>query len=73
MDVDITSNRNFDNVFFKKNDSLYKEIWNHEFENSPEQAFLIACGYYYLTRDLRVKKDVDQSYSQLTTIYLNSK
>lgn len=68
-DYEITSMKNFETIFFNKNDSIYKNIWGKAFENEPEKAFLISCSYYYLTNDTSVLKDVNVSIGQLEHSY----
>ncbi len=66
---EITSMKNFETVYFNKNDSIYKEIWGDAFENEPEKAFLICCTYYYVTKDTSVLKDIEISIEQLDQAY----
>ncbi len=68
-DYEITSMKNFERVYFNRNDSLYKALWNEAFENEPEKAFLISCSYFYVTEDKRIKKDIEVSANQLETSY----
>jgi hypothetical protein len=68
-DLYIKSYDNFDSVFFKRNDSLYRELWNEAMQDDPEQAFLMACSYFYLTKDNKIKFTVDNAYDQLKIIY----
>jgi hypothetical protein len=69
MDYEITSMKNFENVYFNKNDSLYKDLWNEAFENQPQSAFLISCSYFYATKDKRILKDIKVSIEQLESVY----
>jgi hypothetical protein len=69
VDYEITSMKNFESVFFNRNDSLYKALWNEAFEDEPEKAFLISCSYFYMTKDKRIKKDIEVSANQLEISY----
>jgi hypothetical protein len=64
-DYKITSKKNFKEVYFEQNDSLYKDLWNEAFENEPEEAFLISCSYFYVTKDTNVVEDIKTSVRQL--------
>lgn len=68
-DYDITSMRNFESVYFNRNDSIYKDIWGKAFENEPEKSFLISCSYYYVTKDTSILKDILVSIEQLEQSY----
>ncbi len=61
--------KNFKAVYLNKNDSLYKDLWSEAFENEPEQAFLIACSYYYVKKDTAILKDIKVSIEQLEHAY----
>jgi len=69
VDYEISSNANFRTVYIKRNDSVYKRLWNEAFENQPEYAFLISCTYYYVTGNEIIKKDIELSKKQLEEIY----
>lgn len=64
-DYEITSKKNFEAVYFNRNDSLYKDLWGEAFENEPEKSFLIACSYYYVTKDTSIINDIETSAKQL--------
>ena len=66
---EITLRRNFETVYFNKNDNIYKDLWGRAFEDEPEQAFLISCSYFYVTKDKRVLKDIEVSAEQLEQAY----
>lgn len=68
-DYEITSMKNFETVYFNKNDSIYKDIWGDAFENEPEKAFLISCSYYYVTKDTSILKNIEISIEQLEMSY----
>jgi len=70
MDYDITSNENFEKIFFDNNDSLYSVQFNEAFENQPEMALLISCTYYFITKNEKVLDDINLSISQLKEIYV---
>ena len=61
--------KNFETVFFGKNDSTYKDLWGEAFENEPEKAFLISCSYYYITKDSSILKDIGVSVEQIEQSY----
>lgn len=69
VDYEITSMKNFESVYFNRNDSLYKDLWNEAFENQPQSAFLISCSYFYVTKDKRILKDIEVSAQQLEDVY----
>ena len=69
VDWEITSTKNFESVFIKKNDSIYKRLWNEAFENQPPSAFLISCTYFFVTKDTSVLNDIELSKEQLETMY----
>jgi hypothetical protein len=69
VDYEITSMKNFEAVYFNRNDSLYKDLWSEAFENEPEKAFLIPCSYFYTTKDEKVLNDIKVSAEQLETAY----
>ena len=69
LEYEITSMKNFENVYFNRNDSLYKELWSEAFENEPEKAFLISCSYYYVTKNNKIKQDIEVSSEQLESVY----
>ncbi len=68
-DYEITSMKNFETVYFNRNDSIYKDVWGEAFENEPEKAFLISCSYYYVTKDTNILKDIVVSMEQLEQSY----
>ena len=69
LDYEITSMKNFETVYFNRNDSIYKNLWGEAFENEPEKAFLISCSYYYVTKDTSILKDIGVSIEQLEQSY----
>lgn len=71
-DFEITSMKNFENVYYDMNDSIYKEMWGKAFENEPEKAFLISCSYYFIRRDTNILKDIKISVDQLDQAYQNN-
>jgi hypothetical protein len=68
-DYEITSMRNFETVYFNRNDSIYKNVWGEAFENEPEKAFLISCSYYFVTKDTSILKDIGVSVDQIEQSY----
>lgn len=62
------SDDNFRKIFIEKNDTLYRDIYNKAFENSSAEAYLIACGYYYVTRNKRAKEDIEQTYKEMKAL-----
>ncbi len=65
----IGATNNFENVYFKRNDSIYKRLWYEAYENEPPSAFLISCTYYYVSRNDSVLNDIELSKTQLESIY----
>lgn len=72
-DYEITSMKNFESVYFDRNDTLYKDLWGEAFENQPQSAFLISSSYYYVTKDKRILEDIAVSISQLESMYPRKK
>ena len=68
-DNNVTSHLNFDSIFFQKNDTVYNKIWSQAFENTPEEAFLISCSYFLITKKSEVLDDIFVSGQQLEEMY----
>ncbi|HPT13796.1 MAG TPA: hypothetical protein PK796_03330 [Bacteroidales bacterium] len=66
---DVILRKNFESMFYKCNDSIYRNVWNSAFEEEPEMAFLISSTYYFVTKDDKILKDIETSNSQLKEIY----
>lgn len=60
---------NFEALFVHHNDSVYRRVWGHSFQDWPESAFLVACSYYYVTKQDTLLHDNAVSKEQLEQIY----
>jgi hypothetical protein len=68
-DYNTYSYKNFEAVFINKNDSVYHFLWFDQFLNTPEEAYVYSCAYYYTTGETKVLRDIYESRFQLEEIY----
>lgn len=70
--LDYRKYRVYNDIFNKKNDSVYKKCFYNEYKEHPVDAYLLANTYYNLTKKDSVMKNIDLAKKQLDEIYGNN-
>lgn len=67
--LELFNKTNYQKIFIEKNDSTYREYFNRFFVNTPGQSFLLACTFYLLSNDKKIKRDIQAVLSEMKGMY----